>query len=514
MRRTNGERPPVLLLGAGASVDAGIGAMGELYAFFGVKDFDAFSTVIAPTSPAERYRYLADFLHKREPMQVTPGYHALATLCAQKYFDLVLTTNMDPLLDDALTAARPPLWRKDYLLLVNGVIRPDRLTLLLHSPTPRVKIVKLHGEIFQPFMAWTVAEMDTFLTEIEPALTPALVGRDVLVVGHSLRDTRIRGLAQATGGDLWFTHPTKVPDHLLGNATMRAVVAPEAAFEKFFPALAHELLLDALLPAAPASPASTTRSRPTAQKTVAIPLPAGRRSFSGPQLSARPQAASSVDELMAAVLAVVGDGGILSSTAFLLDDPRVIVCDAFASKSWVDLHGELWLLAADGRRFKTHVIRTNGAHAFGPSLLAVPDALQVPGLRLNAEAMAPGEIVQVVVAAGDKTGISTGAATTGIEVTSRIEPIGVVGDLAMIDAVVRPGSSGAPVVDYAMAIRGFIVAGSSDTARPVTLMYPSQYWADYVTGRPTMPKSPDARAKVNSSRSKASKRLGHTRKRG
>jgi NAD-dependent SIR2 family protein deacetylase len=106
LRRTNGEHPPVLLLGAGASADAGIGAMDELYKFFGVKDFDGFAKFIGPTSPAERYRYLADFLQKRQPAQVTPGYQALATLCAQNCFDLVLSTNMDPLLDDALTAAR------------------------------------------------------------------------------------------------------------------------------------------------------------------------------------------------------------------------------------------------------------------------------------------------------------------------------------------------------------------------------------------------------------------------
>lgn len=73
-RRTLGERPPVLLLGAGASVDAGIGAMHELYKFFGVSDFDAFAKFIAPTSPSERYRYLADFLQEREPSAVTPGY--------------------------------------------------------------------------------------------------------------------------------------------------------------------------------------------------------------------------------------------------------------------------------------------------------------------------------------------------------------------------------------------------------------------------------------------------------
>jgi hypothetical protein len=51
--------------------------------------------------------------------EVSAGYRALAALCAQNYFDFVLTTNMDPLLlDDALAAAR--LWRRDYLLIVNG----------------------------------------------------------------------------------------------------------------------------------------------------------------------------------------------------------------------------------------------------------------------------------------------------------------------------------------------------------------------------------------------------------
>jgi hypothetical protein len=43
MRRTVGDKPPVLLLGAEASVDAGVGAMPELYKFFGCADFDAFS---------------------------------------------------------------------------------------------------------------------------------------------------------------------------------------------------------------------------------------------------------------------------------------------------------------------------------------------------------------------------------------------------------------------------------------------------------------------------------------
>jgi S1-C subfamily serine protease len=492
MRRTNGERPPVLLLGAGASVDAGIGAMDELYKFFGVADFDAFSKFIAPTSPAERYRYLADFLQKREPTQMTPGYQALATLCAQNYFDLVLTTNMDPLLDDALTAARPPLWRKDFLLLVNGVIRPDRLTLLLHSGTPRVKVLKLHGEVFQPFMAWTVEEMDTFLREIAPSLKPAIASRDVLVVGHSLRDERVRDLAQTTGGDLWFTHPSKVPDYLKGNAAMRVVVAPEAAFEKFFPALAQALLLET-----PTVPVAPTRPAP-----AALPPPSMVR-------VAPAQAARSLDDLIASVLTIVGPGRVPSSTAFLLDEPRVIVCNAFAVRPLVKAGGELELLMSDGRRFKTHILRTNGAHAFGPTMLAVPDGLQSPGLRLDPSSLQRGDVVQVVVAAGEKTGVSTGAMTRSVMMNALIEPIGWVNDLVSIDAVTRPGSSGAPVVDNTMAVRGFIVAGSTNESNPMSLMYPSRYWVDFVTGRPAARTTGTRKTKIRTT--KKAKKTGPTR---
>lgn len=483
LRRTNGERPPVLLLGAGASVDAGIGAMDALYRFFGVKDFEAFSKYIGPTTPSERYRYLADFLQKREPAQVTAGYQALATLCAQKCFDLVLTTNMDPLLDDALTAARPPLWRKDFLLIVNGVIRPDRLNVLLNSESPRVKILKLHGEVLQPFMAWTVEEMDTFLTDVAPSLKPAIANRDVLVIGHSLRDERIRDLALTTGGNLWFTHPVNVPDHLTGNAAMRAVVAPEVAFEKFFPALAKALLLES--PAAPVA----RRSREAALRSPPPPAaPAG--------------AASSLDDLLASVVAIAGPDGTPGSTAFLLNEPRVIVCDTFAVGGVVAAGSDIELIASNGRRFKTHVVRTNRAHVFGPTLLAVPDGLPGSGLRLSQSAVKPGDVVQVAVAAGEKTGVSTGAMTGSTKTTAVIEPLGKVKDLATVNAFVRPGSSGAPVVDEAMAVRGFIVAGSTDEANPLSFMYPARYWTGFVTRRRRRPTPTSKRAGTTARRPK------------
>lgn len=190
--------PPVLLLGAGASVQSGIGAMTDLFQFVNRPTFEQFCDYINPLSAPERYRLLARFLQSRRPSEVTPGYQALATLAAEAYFDMILTTNLDPLLDDALAAAR--LWRKDYLLLVNGVLRPDRLDLLLSAGSPRVKVIKLHGDLFHRFMAWTPAEMETFLSEILPQLKPALRGRDILVVGHSLRDAQVRELVLEAGG--------------------------------------------------------------------------------------------------------------------------------------------------------------------------------------------------------------------------------------------------------------------------------------------------------------------------
>jgi SIR2-like domain len=456
MRRTVGDKPPVLLLGAGASIDAGIGAMPELFEFFGCTDFESFCKYIDTTTAAERYRYLADFLQTRRPAQVSPGYRALATLCAHNYFDLVLTTNMDPLLDDALSAAR--LWRRDYLLIVNGVIRPDRLPLLLSGQSPRVKIVKLHGDLFQRFMAWTVPEMDTFLTEVSPHLKPAVADRDFIIVGYSLRDQRVRELVESSGGSVWFTHPTAVPDHLKDNKSIRAVLAPECAFESFFPSLAKALQVP--LPKEPLD---------AAKLELGSAAPVGAE-------------AQTMDDLMSATLAIAGPDGIATSTAFLIAEPRVIVCDRFASDPYI-VNGAVDVIASSGHRFSTRVIDVDTSHEFGPIVLEAPDALQAPGLRLAAGAVQTNAVVQILVSAGTKTGISTGKVTK-----ARLEPISIapiagrVRNLAELECVVAPGASGAPVVDATPSVCGFIVAGSSDPQDPRSFAYPAQHWASFLEG--------------------------------
>lgn len=455
-RRRLGEPPPVLLLGAGASVESGVGAMHGIFGLAGVADFGAFVAWIETRSDSERYRLLAEYLQTRDPALMTPGYRALAALCADAVFDLVLTTNLDPLLDDGLAAAR--LWRRDYLLLVNGLLRVDRLAPLLRGRHPRVKVIKLHGDLFQRRMAWTPSEMDTYLEEIAPVLKPSLDGRDVLVIGHSLRDRRIRELALGTGGEaVWYVSPSPVPPALEADPRVRAVIGPEAAFEALFRRLGAGL-----------------GAVDDAQLLRETPVGAAPEGMA-------PVGAQTVDDLLASVVGIAATGEAPFMSGFVLAEPRVVVTDGWQGNVDHLARATLRLVSADGGLFTTHIVGRAGDHAFGPLLLACPKALRAPGLRLNTAAVAPGSVVRIGVAAGARIGLGWGMISTGTETTVDIAPIGPVDGLVRADAAVAPGSSGAPVVDDSMSVRGFIVAGSTDPAQPVSYLYPTARWAAHVS---------------------------------
>ena len=149
--------------------------------------------------------------------------------------------------------------------------------------------------------------MDEFLVEVSPYLKPAVAGRDFLVVGYSLRDARVRELVDSAGGAVWFTHPKAIPDHLANRQSMRAVVAPECAFEAFFPALAEALQV------------AVDEARPATLRRETRPL--------APTPTQTATGAQTMDDLMSAVFGVVGPGGAPVATAFLLAEPRLIVCN-------------------------------------------------------------------------------------------------------------------------------------------------------------------------------------------
>ncbi|MEW5926623.1 MAG: SIR2 family protein [Gemmatimonadota bacterium] len=492
-RRRLGEQPPVVLLGAGASAAAGLATMKALYEFTGVAGFDEFVAFLETRSDNERYRLLSDFLQTQDPDEVTPGYRALAALCGQAYFDVVLTTNFDPLLDDALATAR--LRRKDYLLLINGVLRPDRLRWLLSSRSPRVKVVKLHGDLFHRFMAWTPAEMDAYLRDVGPALNTFLSTRDFLVVGHSLRDERIAELVTGAGGAIWFVNPSPAPDELQADHDLRSVVGPGMGFEQVFTTLADRLgAAEAPKRRAAPKPSRGRRTKGAAEagfgaaasldfdaalEGVAVPSAAAADPVeaTAPPPATRPDTAATTDDLAAATLGIAfGDHAPPAGTGFLLAEPRVIVTDGYLASSRGFDPERVTLVTGSGRRLVTRALGLATSHPSGPWLLEAPAELSARGLRASAAPLKKGEAVQVAVAAGERTGIASGPVVSGKPEAVTVDPIGRVPDLVLVRAAAAPGSSGAPVVDEELAVRGFVAAGSDDPARPDTYVYPAREW--------------------------------------
>jgi hypothetical protein len=451
-RRETTLKPPVLLLGAGASLDAGVGVMQNLYERFDCKNFEEFSAFIGPKSPTERYGLLAEVLSLPHPENTTGGYQALATLLAGNYFDLVLTTNMDPLLEDALSAAH--LWRRDYTVMVNGVIRPERMELPLLEQDPRVKIVKLHGDLFSRVMAWTKDEMEIFLSESRDHLEDAVAGRDILVVGYSLRDREVLELVKSAGQSVWFTSRHEIPDIPQELKCFRAVIDPQCAFEKCFPALK-----DAFHVPEPTKPPDARERKPDSPGPVTA-------------------SAQTVDDLMSATFGIEGPTGDVSSTAFLIAEPRVILCDRYATG--LDVGDAATLVDSHGDSFIVNVVAADSNYPFGPTVLEAPRDLCAPGLRLASGPLQPNAAVQVFVTTGAATGISSGKVTAR-GVSTSIAPIrGEISDLVELECVVAPGASGAPVVDTTLSVCGFIVAGSTDPKDPRSYAYPAEHWASFV----------------------------------
>ncbi len=359
------EPPPVVLVGAGASAEAGISTTRHLMPAFNCSTWEEFQALIARQTRRERFRKLFEHLQSQDPLTITSGYAALGRLVAERHFDLLLSTNFDPLLEDALVAAN--MRRRDYILVVNGFVRVDRLDLLIGNRLPRVKIVKLHGDLFHYEMAWTTEEMQQFLTDIGPAMGTALKGRDLVVVGHSLVDSpKIVELTEgvlADDGAVWFVNISDPPARFAEHDNVRALVGDEYRFERFFPALVEALQVPRLPPLA------------RAIERAAAPAPTH-------------DAVQNADDLAACVVGIAAvPGGMANATGFLLRDPRVVVSDGLVGSGFayraVGARDTVELATSDGRRLRARILGQIPGHPHGPWLIEVPPELRSNGLTAD-----------------------------------------------------------------------------------------------------------------------------------
>jgi len=259
--------------------------------------------------------------------------------------------------------------------------------------------------------------------------------------------------------------PGPVPPQVAALKNVRAITGADQTFEHLFPALAKNL---------------------GAEGKGGLARKVGTE-------ETRAEFAATTDDLIAATVGLAPNARAAAQwSGFVLADPRVIVTDGFlAQRSRLDIE-RISVITSTGRRLTTRAWHLFDEHPFGPWVLEAPADLSVPGVRVSAERFEPGAPLQIAVAAGERVGLSSGEVVGPVPGAISVAPLGDVLDLVELRCVVRPGSSGAPVVDADFVVRGFVAAGSNDPNRPVTFMYPAERWQPRLGGLPprTEPVSP------------------------
>ncbi|MBC8249083.1 MAG: CHAT domain-containing protein, partial [Anaerolineales bacterium] len=254
IRRDTAEPPYVLVLGAGASLSSGCSSgariIEDVVGQLSRKDVAALSweekitefyDLLDNLSPTERYTILKSHVVGQSP---SPGYRHLAQLIKAGYFDIIFSTNFDVFLEDALSDAG--LRARDFTVLIGGRESEEEIVRVLGFSEPRVKLVKLHGDLPARIFAFTPEEIFQFSDKIEKVLKEYL-SRDIIIVGHSMRDDDLNRCIRSRGGSIWYTNPAPpTASDFVGRAIKvrrGSIISGEMGkFDDFFQALGEALL--------------------------------------------------------------------------------------------------------------------------------------------------------------------------------------------------------------------------------------------------------------------------------
>jgi outer membrane protein assembly factor BamB len=233
-RRQAVDRPYIVLLGSSLSLTPEV-----RQAVCGKDDWEAFWTTIQGLSASEWRALLAGPL---ADLNLIAGYHYLARLVQANYFDLVLTLNVDDALDKALHI----LPADEYRVFTHGEVPGKEIATALGRGHPRVKAVKLRGDINAYKLPLTPEGQFEFPKELEEAVE-RLLSQDTILIGDIPYDTDIQRCIRQGEGALWVVVPEPpAAGGFLYNAkkarpTGAIISGVQAEFVSFFSALAREL---------------------------------------------------------------------------------------------------------------------------------------------------------------------------------------------------------------------------------------------------------------------------------
>jgi 3',5'-cyclic AMP phosphodiesterase CpdA len=233
-RQEQREPPYVLLLGSSLSLTPSIRR-----AFAGMEDWEVFWREMQRASPTERKALLKKPL---EALGLEPGYQAMAQLAGAGYFNLVLTLNVDGAIDDAVR----PLPADQSVLLIYDGSNAAQIAKTLSRAMPRLKVVKLRGDINAQALPLTDTGQSEFPNDLERSVAKWLRG-DTILVGDISHDTDVQRCIKRSTGALWCILPDEpAHDSFIRRAkhsrpSGEIITGVDAEFNAFFTALAEKV---------------------------------------------------------------------------------------------------------------------------------------------------------------------------------------------------------------------------------------------------------------------------------
>jgi mannose-6-phosphate isomerase-like protein (cupin superfamily) len=241
--------PYILLMGAGCSVSSGCPSAKELAKI--IVDDNDLKWEIDETTLERAGKLLGDRILNNNLVKQfsnthpSKGYWFLAELIRKGYFNLIFTTNYDTCLEKALVKV---INYDDFDVLVRGDVDDKRINELINLATPRIKIIKLHGDYRSKNMVVAPEDLWNIGDPLKETLTRKIAERGMLIIGVSMHDSSIiETLPRNRANNFWYVNPDP-PDDITKNILRGRGIGEDhwiqdkqGAFDEFFSSLSVEL---------------------------------------------------------------------------------------------------------------------------------------------------------------------------------------------------------------------------------------------------------------------------------